>query len=320
MTASARLVQAREAKGMSVSDVAKATRIPERHLRALEADDLAALPAKTYVVGFARSYARVVGLDEGEIVQAIGADYRRSAASNEVETAPIFTPGDPARVPSARFAWAAATVALLVAVGGFAWWHSRDDGVAGLPSLLPPDAPASAPARPHVPAPVAPAAQPSGPVVFTSQDDNVWVKFYDGAGKQLMQKLMAKGETYTVPADAANPMVWTGRPDALAITIGGKAVPALADGKQRIKDVPVSAAALLARGAPAPAAGAPAGATASPAPVASPSPAATPVAALAPRPHAAMRHVPRPAATASAAAAVAPAPVAGDGAVKRSTD
>ena len=34
---------------------------------------------------------------------------------------------------------------------------------------------------------------------------------------------LALGETYTVPEDAEGPTVWTGRPDKLAITVGGLA-------------------------------------------------------------------------------------------------
>jgi hypothetical protein len=88
-------------------------------------------------------------------------------------------------------------------------------------------------------------------VVFTALTDGLWVKFYDGAGKQLMQKQMAKGESYTVPADAQNPMLWTGRPDQLGITIGGKAQPLLSPTQKTMQNVPVSAAALQARGAAA---------------------------------------------------------------------
>jgi cytoskeleton protein RodZ len=86
-------------------------------------------------------------------------------------------------------------------------------------------------------------------VVFTALEPGIWVKFYNSAGQQLMQKQMALGETYTVPADATGPMIWTGRPDALQITVGGQPVPKLAETEGRIKDVPVTAAALLARGA-----------------------------------------------------------------------
>ena len=55
----------------------------------------------------------------------------------------------------------------------------------------------------------------------------------------------------TVPATAADPRINTGRPDALAITIGGQSVAKLSDRPTTISGVPVSAAALLARMAPA---------------------------------------------------------------------
>jgi hypothetical protein len=66
---------------------------------------------------------------------------------------------------------------------------------------------------------------------------------------------MALGEHYAVPADAKGPQLWTGRPDALSITVGGRQVPKLAEEQATMRDVPVSAEALLARAqAPAPAA------------------------------------------------------------------
>jgi hypothetical protein len=45
-------------------------------------------------------------------------------------------------------------------------------------------------------------------------------------------------------------MLWTGRPDALSITVGGKPLPKLAEQEQVMKDVPVTGEALLARGQP----------------------------------------------------------------------
>ena len=103
--------------------------------------------------------------------------------------------------------------------------------------------------------------------MFTALEQGIWVKFYDAAGTQLLQKELAQGETYTVPADANGPMIRTARPEALQITIGGQVVPRLANKQMTISDVPVSAAALLARGqAPAaPAAGVVAAASAAPA-------------------------------------------------------
>ena len=260
-----RLAKAREEAGLSLAEVSVKTRIQERHLRALEVGDFAVLPGRTYAIGFARSYARVVGLNEGEVATAMGRDFARHAPTLEVDTTPAFAPGDPARVPSSGFAWAAGIAVLVAGVGGFIWWQHALSPTVSLPSLLPPATQAAAPAPAPV-ASVAPseapsaaaseAAQPSGPVVFTAEADGLWVRFYDGSGKRLLEKLMSKGESYTVPADAVDPQVRTGRPEALSITIGGKAVPKLADVQKTVKDVPVSAAALLARGQQAPAASA----------------------------------------------------------------
>ena len=77
---------------------------------------------------------------------------------------------------------------------------------------------------------------------------------------------MAKGQTFTVPADAVEPQVWTGRPNALAITVGGQSVPMLGTSEVIMKDVPVDAGALLAGAVPP--------APATPAPV-TPAPRAT---------------------------------------------
>ncbi len=58
---------------------------------------------------------------------------------------------------------------------------------------------------------------------------------------------MNTGDSYTIPADADGPQVWTGRPYALAITIGGQSVPKLTEEDTVVRDVPVTAEALLAR-------------------------------------------------------------------------
>lgn len=244
-SAGTRLVRAREAAGLTRAQVAAATRIPERHLIAIEQGDYAALPARTYAVGFTRSYAKAVGANDAEIVEAVRAELAMAepeAPRRQVQTS---EPGDPARVPSARFAWLAALAALAVIVAGFAFWRSYYAPGGELPSILPAETPAPAPAASPAQAPPA----PSGPVVFTALQPRVWVKFYDGAGNQLLQKELAQGESYTVPADLADVKLWTARPDQLAITIGGQAVPKLADQQRTMKDVPVTAAALLARAA-----------------------------------------------------------------------
>lgn len=61
--------QTRERQGLSLEQIASRTRIQQRHLQALEEEDFARLPAKVFVKGFVRSYARSLGLDEDNALQ-----------------------------------------------------------------------------------------------------------------------------------------------------------------------------------------------------------------------------------------------------------
>lgn len=241
-TAGQMLSRAREAQGLSRSQIAELTKIPERHLLAIEENNFAALPARTYAVGFSRNYARALGVNEAEIARLVRAELD-GAPIEQPARAATFEPGDPARIPSSAFAWLAAILALGVIVAGLAFWRSYYSPAAELPPIAA-DVPPPRPAPGPQPAPAA-----AGQVVFTALEPGVWVKFYD-AGGQLLQKELAQGETYAVPANAKGPMLWTARPQALGIAIDGKQVPKLSETQVTLKDVPVTAAALLARAAP----------------------------------------------------------------------
>lgn len=289
--AGARLQRAREAAGMSREEVCAILRIPERHLVAIEAGDYAALPARTYAVGFSRSYAKVVGLDQAEIVSSVRSELNVQEPVEQRRTVQTFEPGDPARVPGGGLVWLAALgiVAVLVAVFFFA--RPMLAPAAELPSIIETPSPAPVAAAP-APAP-APAA---GTVVFTATAPKVWVKFTDAAGNQLMQKELVQGESWTVPTDQPDVRLATVRPDALAITVNGQPVPKLSEQAVSVNNVSVTAAALLARAQPTAAA-----APTTPQPAASRprsrTPQATPPVAAPLAPAAAGATAPAPAAT-----------------------
>jgi len=60
------LQKGREARGLSLVDLSRATKIKESVLERIEAARLDALPGQVYVRGFVMAYAREVGLDENE--------------------------------------------------------------------------------------------------------------------------------------------------------------------------------------------------------------------------------------------------------------
>lgn len=56
----------RQAKGMSIDEVARITKIQHRALERIESGQHEGLPAEVFVKGFVRSFARAIGLDEQE--------------------------------------------------------------------------------------------------------------------------------------------------------------------------------------------------------------------------------------------------------------
>lgn len=111
------LRRAREAMGASREDVSRRTRVAVRHLESLELADYGAFTAGIYAVGFARSYARDVGVDALWASEAVRAEFRalhRPEPSGE----PYFeSRRSRARLPAAPVAG----LAVLVAIGVALW-------------------------------------------------------------------------------------------------------------------------------------------------------------------------------------------------------
>src|SRR3954447_8239635 len=63
-----RFREAREARGISITEASTATRILPRYLQAIEAGDVASLPGDVYARGFVRNYAQLLGLPAEEMV------------------------------------------------------------------------------------------------------------------------------------------------------------------------------------------------------------------------------------------------------------
>ena len=228
-SAGEQLRAAREEQELTLEAVATRTRIPLRHLETIEAGHFDELPGRTYAVGFSRNYANAIGLDGEAIADAVRNemaenDYHRPAHA----TGDTFEPGDPARVPSGKLTLVSILAGLLLLAGVFVFYRTFFVGGANLPSLLD-DGPEET--GEQVAATTGPPAQAvSGPVVLTSLEDGIWVRIYDGEETDVLaEKLLGKGETYEVPASASQPLLRTGRPDALSIRVGTRDIGPLAD-------------------------------------------------------------------------------------------
>lgn len=67
----AALLCARVASNLSIEDLAARTKVSTRYLRALECDDFSAFVGRVYLMGFAKAYAKAVGLDSEGVASAL---------------------------------------------------------------------------------------------------------------------------------------------------------------------------------------------------------------------------------------------------------
>ena len=244
------LRQAREQKNMALEDIAKKTRIPQRHLASLETGDFDALPGRTYTIGFAKSFARAVGLSDASIGSQLREEMEEQGHGAFQPEMSGYAPANPSSIPPRYLAWTAAGIGAFL-LAGYLVWRTLFLNPGELVPVAESGSGIEMAATPSsIPQTVDDKGQtPSseGAVVLTATEA-VWMKVYDAAGERLFEKEMAAGDTFAVPADADDPQILTGRPDALTVTIDGQVVPPLGSGERTIKDVKISAAALLARG------------------------------------------------------------------------
>lgn len=245
------LRHAREQKQLSVEDIAKETRIPQRHLSSIEVGDFDALPGRTYAIGFAKSYARAVGLSDATVGSRLREEMAEQGHGAYQPEASAYSPANPTSIPPKALAFTAAGIGVLVLVGYLIWRtlllepssiaSAEDDAVASDTTTAEPSAQNSAATDQNAATPPT-----TGTVVLTATQP-VWMKVYDEEGERLYENEMSPGDSFAVPNDANNPQILTGRPDALEVTIDGQVVAPLGSGDRTIADIGVSAAVLLAR-------------------------------------------------------------------------
>ncbi len=137
-----RLRQARLRRGLDLTQVARDLRLTPERVKAIENEDYARLPDVVFVVGYVKTYARLLDLDP----EALGEAYRAALAppARKASAPPAPPPRQAARPaipsenrPSHRSAkpganrgpneshWAGITALLLVLILVLAWWLQR---------------------------------------------------------------------------------------------------------------------------------------------------------------------------------------------------
>jgi cytoskeleton protein RodZ len=186
-------------------------KIRKDHLEAVEEDNFAGLPGKTYAIGFVRSYAGYLGLDTTELVER----YKQEISGRREEhlpTDPSLHADEPRRLP---YGWriVAGVVGLALIYGV---WHLVSGGYAPqpvppAPSLNPPRPQVVAVAKPPAPPPAAPSTGISAtppPAVSNiptqAQSPKPPVSTSGLASSGLMSSGPTASPALAVPAIAAN--------------------------------------------------------------------------------------------------------------------
>jgi cytoskeleton protein RodZ len=257
LSVGAMLADARAAKGRELTEIARETRVPLRHLMAIEADDHEALPALPYTVGFVKAFARAVGLE----AEAVGARFRaETRLAPHVPSVSSLEPVDEARLPSRGLAFAALGALVMVLVGLGLYGSGVFDAAPQPDSIevAGPDEsgdPAPAPAAAALPPAAVPAAAPvagpaaipaTGPVVLTARQD-VWLRIQDPATRRrAFMGVLSAGQSWAVPAGP--PLIMrTGRAGVIEIRVAGVLLPPLGTTNQTVDGVVLTAPALAER-------------------------------------------------------------------------
>jgi len=143
-TVAEQLRAAREAKNLTIPQVAEATKIRTDHIRALEEGNFNVFSAPVYIRGFVRNYATQLKLDVSQIMAALDAELGRTEKFKEPP--PLVeqpkTVLDHLMDSLAKLNWrvgvaglAVVGVILLLVLGSLAWRHHQRSNTA--PKLPP---------------------------------------------------------------------------------------------------------------------------------------------------------------------------------------
>ena len=204
-----RLRELRLAKGVSLDDIARSTRVGRRHLEALESDSWGELPSPVFVKGFIRAYCEFLEASPDETLGLYREATGETVKPERVQSA-THTP------PSRRVGPLMVSLVLFIALGASLFALRI-----GLKSSPPP-----APAVPVQPAPV-PAGEPrpAGQRLLIRAVEPTWIRVQVDEG-QVAEELMQAGAVREWTA-ARRFVLTVGNAGGLEVDLNGRRIPAL---------------------------------------------------------------------------------------------
>ena len=234
------LRQLREARGVSLEEIARTTRVNAAYLRALEGDDLSELPPPVFTRGFIRAYCQTLGESPDQALALFGPAPAPSTAT------PAPAPIDPGREavasgralgeppPRNRGPVLISFVLLIVlGVALFAVTMALQSGrepaperVASRPAPPPQASPKAEPPAPPPPsAPAAPELRPPGYRLVARTVEPTWIRVRTEEGKTTEETIPA-GQTREW-VSAGRFTLTVGNAGGVSLELNGRALPPL---------------------------------------------------------------------------------------------
>lgn len=130
-SAGEKLREARGRLGLTLDSAAARTRIRRDYLEALETMDPRGLPSRAYCIGYLRTYAQFLELDDAAIVEQF-----KHEADTQTGRAVPTAPKEKREIKLPRGAFGA--VLILAGVAGVAWWYANTASGEGAFADVPP--------------------------------------------------------------------------------------------------------------------------------------------------------------------------------------
>ncbi|MDR0769913.1 MAG: DUF4115 domain-containing protein [Burkholderiales bacterium] len=122
------LKTARETAGLSIDDVARVLKLAPRQIQALEQENFAALPPRTFVRGFIRNYARLLNIDAGTVLATLPPEIpptispAASSLKASLRAMPVLPSHGGKTIRPQTWKWWSAILFLAVVAAAFFFW------------------------------------------------------------------------------------------------------------------------------------------------------------------------------------------------------
>ncbi|HKS29415.1 MAG TPA: helix-turn-helix domain-containing protein [Pyrinomonadaceae bacterium] len=233
---------AREARGITLREISEQTRISTRYLEAIESDDYKRLPGGIFNKSFIKAYAKYIGFDEKEALEAYARTAREQGTSpDDVVSTPyqprVYTDGN-SRSPLVTLLLTILILAI-ISLGVYAamHWYQRREATAGADEGSAPataqqpaqtgasqTTPASTGAAPAANTAPGAATAPTGSftVQIKARGESVWTrsKVDDGVASELM--LQADETREFKPNERVSVLLSRSKVNALEVIINNR--------------------------------------------------------------------------------------------------